>query len=236
MEGSIVTGAPARARYGREVTTMGHAWHEFRVKPAPWVIAAGIVVMSAIRLLVGGFSWRDALAVAGMLVVYPFGEWAIHVHLLHLRPFELRGRRVDLATARSHREHHEQPNDLDLINFAPLEAVAILVLAAPAVPLLVAALTAVLPGPVPWGALATATLTGYVLVAVYEWTHFLIHTAYRPRSRYYRSIWRNHRLHHFKNEHYWHGITNTVSDRALGTFPEQAEVPRSPTARRLEPS
>ncbi len=176
---------------------MGHAWHEFRVKRAPWVIAAGIVVMSAIRLLVGGFSWRDALAVAGMLGVYPFGEWAIHVHLLHLRPFELRGRRVDLATARSHR--------------------------APAVPLLVAALTAVLPGPVPWGALATATLTGYVLVAVYEWTHFLIHTAYRPRSRYYRSIWRNHRLHHFKNEHYWHGITNTVSDRALGTFPEQAE-------------
>ena len=53
-------------------------------------------------------------------------------------------------------------------------------------------------------------------------------------SRYYRSIWRTHRLHHFKNEHYWHGITNTISDRALGTFPEQREVERSRTARDLD--
>jgi sterol desaturase/sphingolipid hydroxylase (fatty acid hydroxylase superfamily) len=76
-------------------------------------------------------------------------------------------------------------------------------------------------------------LTGYVLVGVYEWTHFLIHTGHRPRSRYYRSIWRNHLLHHYKNEHFWHGITNTVSDRLLGTYRDQAEVPRSPTARTL---
>ena len=76
-------------------------------------------------------------------------------------------------------------------------------------------------------------LTGYILVGAYEWTHFLIHTAYRPRSRYYRSIWRNHRLHHYKNEHYWHGITNTLSDRVLRTLPDQADVPRSPTARTL---
>jgi sterol desaturase/sphingolipid hydroxylase (fatty acid hydroxylase superfamily) len=76
-------------------------------------------------------------------------------------------------------------------------------------------------------------LTGYVLVGAYEWIHFLIHTGHRPRSRYYRSIWRNHLLHHYKNEHYWHGITNTVSDRLLGTYRDQAEVPRSPTARTL---
>ena len=86
------------------------------------------------------------------------------------------------------------------------------------------------------GAAVTGLLTGYVLVALYEWTHFLIHTAHRPRSRYYRSIWRNHRLHHFKNEHYWHGITNTVSDRVLGTLRDQREVPRSPTARTLRES
>jgi sterol desaturase/sphingolipid hydroxylase (fatty acid hydroxylase superfamily) len=77
--------------------------------------------------------------------------------------------------------------------------------------------------------------TGYVLVGIYEWTHFLIHTAYRPRSRYYRSIRRGHRLHHFKNEHYWHGITNTVSDRVLGTAPDQRAVPKSATARTLDP-
>jgi hypothetical protein len=66
-------------------------------------------------------------------------------------------------------------------------------------------------------------------------THFLIHTAYRPRSPYYRAIWRNHRLHHFKNEHFWHGITNNISDRVLGTNPDQRSVPRSLTARTLDP-
>ena len=69
----------------------------------------------------------------------------------------------------------------------------------------------------------------------YEWTHFLIHTAYRPRSATYMRIWRNHRLHHFKNEHFWHGITNNLSDRVLGTNPDQRDVPKSETARTLAP-
>jgi hypothetical protein len=90
-------------------------------------------------------------------------------------------------------------------------------------------------GPVPIGAAVSAALAGYLAIGIYEWTHFLIHTAHRPRSRYYRAIWRNHRLHHFKNEHYWHGITNNVSDRVLGTNPGAPDVPKSRTARTLDP-
>jgi hypothetical protein len=234
MAGTAVDHAPTQARYGREVKTLGHAWREFRHKQSPWVIATAIVAVAIARGLVGDFSWRDAVAALSMLVVYPFGEWAIHVYLLHARPFELGGRRIDLASAKAHREHHEAPNDLGLILLAPLEAAALLFLAVPVVPLLAAGVFALAPGGVPWPALLTAVLAGYVLVGVYEWTHFLIHTAHRPRSRYYRSIWRTHRLHHFKNEHYWHGITNTVGDRVLGTYPDQQNVPRSETARTLD--
>jgi hypothetical protein len=218
---------------GSEIKTLGAAWHEFRSKRAPWVIAAAIVGALAGRVAVGAPSWRDAAAVAFMLVVYPFGEWAIHVHLLHQRPFRLRGRKVDLVSARAHRRHHEQPHRLDLINFSSLEVLAILLLAVPAAVAIGAGLAAAILGAAPLGPLVSMLLTGYVLVGVYEWTHFLIHTAHRPRSRYYRSIWRNHRLHHFKNERYWHGITNTVSDRVLRTFPDQREVRRSRTVRSL---
>ena len=73
----------------------------------------------------------------------------------------------------------------------------------------------------------------YLILSVYEWCHFLIHTPYRPQGRYYRAIWRGHRLHHFKNEHYWFGVTSTVADHLLGTAPNQAEVARSGTARTL---
>jgi sterol desaturase/sphingolipid hydroxylase (fatty acid hydroxylase superfamily) len=217
----------------REITTLAGAWRAFRRKRGPWMIAAGIAVALGVRLGLGDLGWADAVAVAAMLVVYPFGEWAIHVYLLHMRPFRVAGRRVELMTARAHREHHEEPNDLRLVNFSAGEALAILLLAVPFVPAIAGLVIVAITGTVPLGALVTAVLAGYVLVGAYEWSHFLIHTAYRPRSRYYRSVWRTHRLHHFKNENYWHGITNTVSDRVLGTFPDQRDVPRSQTARSL---
>src|SRR5882757_6902269 len=102
------------ARLGREVTTLGGAWREFRAKRSPRILAGGVLLALAARIAVGGWSWRDAVAAAAMLFIYPFGEWAIHVYLLHLPPFRVRGRRIELATAKAHREHHERPNHLGL--------------------------------------------------------------------------------------------------------------------------
>jgi len=215
------------ARLGRDVKTLDHAWREFRANRSPKVILFAILAALALRVVLGDFTYWDAIAVVAMIVVYPFGEWAIHVYLLHAKPFRFRGRRVELPSSASHREHHERPNYLGLILLAPIEAAALLLLAVPAV---LAVFSLALPVP----ALVTAALTGYVLIGIYEWTHFLIHTAYRPRSAAYKAIWRNHRLHHFKNEHYWHGITNTVADHVLRTAPDQKDVPRSRTARTLQ--
>jgi Fatty acid hydroxylase len=215
------------ARLGREVKTLDHAWREFRANRSPKIILFAILAALALRLVLSEFTYWDAVALVAMIVVYPFGEWAIHVYLLHAKPFRFRGRRVELPSSASHREHHERPNYLGLILLAPIEAAALLLLAVPAV---LAVFSLVLPVP----ALVTAALTGYVLIGIYEWTHFLIHTAYRPRSTAYKAIWRNHRLHHFKNEHYWHGITNTVADHVLRTAPDQKDVPRSRTARTLQ--
>jgi sterol desaturase/sphingolipid hydroxylase (fatty acid hydroxylase superfamily) len=72
----------------------------------------------------------------------------------------------------------------------------------------------------------------FSLALNYEWVHFLIHTAYVPRTRFYRRLWRNHRLHHYKNEHYWYGVTMLSGDRLLQTLPI-ADVPRSETCRML---
>ena len=200
----------------------------FSRKRAPRMLFTAVVLALVARIALGSFSWRDLVAVAAMLVIYPFGEWAIHVYLLHSK--------LDIVTTRSHMEHHADPQDLNLINFGPAEALAILLLAAPVTVALSALLVAPLPGPLSIEPFVTELATAYVLIAFYEWIHFLIHTSHRPRSRYYRAIWRNHRLHHFKNEHYWHGITNTISDRVLGTNPDQREVPRSRTARALHGS
>lgn len=211
--------------HSSEIKTPREAWSAFSRKTAPRIMGVAIVVAVTVRIALGGFGWRDAAALAAMLVIYPFGEWAIHVHLLHSR--------LDLPSTRSHRQHHEQPQRLDLINFSPLEALLVLLLAAPAGVAIGAGVIALLPGSLPLGPLVTMLVVAYVLIAFYEWIHFLIHTAHVPRSRYFKSVWRNHRLHHFKNEHYWHGITNTISDTVLGTNPDQALVPKSGTARAI---
>jgi hypothetical protein len=217
-----------------DIKTPAEAWRVFSRKRAPRMLFTAVGLALLARLALGAFSWRDVVAVAAMLVIYPFGEWAIHVYLLHMPPFQFRGRSVYLATAKSHWAHHKEPRDLTMILLAPIEVCALLGLAVPAAIALIALPVSLLAGPVPLGALLTALLTGYALVAIYEWTHFLIHTAHRPKSRVYRAVWQTHRLHHFKNEHYWHGITSTVADRVLGTAPDHREVPRSRTARTLD--
>ena len=76
-------------------------------------------------------------------------------------------------------------------------------------------------------------LTISTLGFVYEWLHYLIHSEYKPRTAPYRALWRHHRLHHYKNEQYWFGVTSTAADRALRTAPAPNEVETSPTARDL---
>lgn len=221
-------------RHGSTIHTLAEARAELWRNRSPRILAAGAGLALVARAALGGApSWRDAVAVALMLGVFPFGEWAIHVYLLHLPPVRWRGRRVELVTAAAHREHHERPHHLGLILLGPAEALGLLLLA---VPLVVGTGTGLLalagagPGR---GPVLTAVLTAYVLIGVYEWTHLLIHTAYRPRSRAYAAVHRGHRLHHFKNEHYWHGITSTVADHVLHTAPDHRTVERSATARTL---
>jgi hypothetical protein len=221
-------------RHGSSIHTLAEARRELWGHRSPRILAAGIALALAARVALGGApTWRDGVAVAGMLAVFPFGEWAIHVYLLHLPPVRWCGRRVELPTAASHREHHERPHHLGLILLGPAEAVALLLLAVPAVVGAGVGLLALVGAAPGTGVTLTAVLTAYVLIAVYEWTHLLIHTAYRPRSRAYAAVHRSHRLHHFKNEHYWHGITSTVADHVLGTAPDHRTVERSATARTL---
>jgi Fatty acid hydroxylase len=219
--------------HSREVSSLGVARREFLRRESPWAIGAVLVALLVARVAIGDWSWRDAVAVAAMLAVYPFGEWAIHVYLLHAKPVRIRGRQVETVAARAHRAHHQEPNDLDLVLLYWWQAAFLLLVAVPLTILVGTAIVTVTAGPVPLGALVSAAIAGCCMVFVYEWTHFLIHTAYRPRSRAYRTIWRNHRLHHFKNEHFWHGITNNLSDRVLGTNPDQRHVTKSETARSL---
>jgi hypothetical protein len=204
----------------------------FARQPSPPYLFGALALALAARIVQGQASWRDLVMIAGLFAVTPFVEWAIHVYLLHARPFTLLGRKVEILSAREHRAHHEAPAVLEGV-LIPVYAVLIFLVAIAAVNWALSfPIHLVLGGP----RLAYATtgvVTSFTILAAYEWTHFLIHTPHRARSRYYKAIRRNHRLHHYKNERYWFGVTSTVGDRVIGTLPDQRTVPRSATARSL---
>jgi hypothetical protein len=212
--------------------TLADCARAFARRRTPPILGAAILAALVLRLALGHFDWRDVAVVVGVLAFTPPVEWVIHVALLHAKPIRVRGHRYDLLAAREHRAHHHAPAELDGV-LIPRYAVAIFL---PQIALTVWLLSfpihAVLGGDRLAHA-ATGLLISYLILTAYEWCHFLIHTPYRPRGRYYRSIWRGHRLHHYKNEHYWFGVTSTVADHLLRTAPDQTAVPRSSTARTL---
>lgn len=215
---------PAMPTKPAKQQTLGEALRFFMGKTTPKVFLPAVVLLAVWRVRQGGFSWWDLAVVVGILAVEPFTEWAIHVYVLHFRPRTVGGRRLDLHAAKKHREHHGDPNDPNTA-FVPL--VDLLMLG----PIILALYWLIMRGDT--GLVLTAALVSMAMLTLYEWTHFLIHTAYKPKGRYYRYIWRAHRLHHFKNEHYWMGVTVHLADHVLGTFPAKSEVQNSPTARTL---
>ena len=208
----------------RKGFTLPDALAEFRRYPSPWMIAAVLTGALSARVVIGDWQWTAAVAPLAMVAAFPFFEWVVHVVILHWRPRVLGTVRIDPLLARKHREHHADPRQVDLI-FIPWRAQLWVLPTSIAVALLA----------FPRPALGLTFLSFLaVLGLVYEWTHYLVHTDYQPRSALYRAVWRNHRLHHFKNERYWFTVTSAgTADRVLGTYPDPAAVPTSPTAKNL---
>ncbi|HWB68215.1 MAG TPA: sterol desaturase family protein [Mycobacteriales bacterium] len=175
------------------------------------------------RLALAGWSWWDLVAAGAILGLQPFTEWVIHVTFLHWKPRTIGRVVLDPLGARRHRQHHRDPKVIGLV-LVPRQILVTTTLLA--IPIYLLALPSI-------GLGLTAVATSYAMYLLYEWTHFLIHSSYRPRGRYYRYIWRAHRLHHFRNENYWFGVTVHLADHVLRTFPGKDDVPVSPTAATL---
>jgi hypothetical protein len=220
-----ITGTAGPGR--RTGVTLGESWRAFWRHPSPPMISTFLVGSIVARVVVGGGSWWELVLPAALIALFPVIEWLIHVGILHWRPRRVAGLKVDSLLARKHREHHADPRDIPLV-FIPWQVlcwllpayVAIALLAMPTLPSALSLLVSI-----------------YGIKFAYEWTHYLIHSDYKPGSKWYRGVWRNHRLHHYKNEHYWFTVTTAgTADRLFGTYPDPATVKSSKTVKALHAS
>ncbi|MEM6994650.1 MAG: sterol desaturase family protein [Myxococcota bacterium] len=203
--------------------TLAEAALIFTRRTSPRIIAGLLTVFLVARLVVGGLTGWDLLLVAALVGLHPMTEWVIHVGILHWRPRRVGPVTVDTLLASEHRAHHERPHD-ERHWFIPVRSGLIGLGLAGVLALLL----------LPTAGLAlTVLVVAHAIGLTYEWTHFLCHTSYRPKGRIFKRIWRHHRLHHFKNEHYWMGVTMHLGDRILHTRPDPKAVETSPTCRNL---
>ncbi len=152
------------------------------------VITTVLVVALIVRNLVGALRTLDWVVIGITIVLVGFVEWTIHLFLLHAPADSIRMRR--LGTGRGHREHHADPDHLGWLLLGPIDVGVFAVMIAAATTLWVAVLgwglggLGVLEEHDVWPPILTGTLVAYGALAHYEWTHLLVHTRYRPRTRY----------------------------------------------------
>ncbi|MGA9175131.1 MAG: sterol desaturase family protein [Thermoactinomyces sp.] len=188
----------------------------------PDILVMSLVCVCGLGLTV---TWaRGLMTLAAFFcgaALFAIAEYGTHRFLFHLpppkHPLFLK------LLKRLHYDHHEDPNNLELL-FLPLWY------SGPQF-VIIGAIVYFLTGQI---GVMTSFLTGTILYHLYyEWKHYIAHRPIKPLTPWGKKLKRYHLLHHFKNEHYWFGVTNPAMDHLLGTFPDETRVELSPTARKL---
>ena len=205
----------------RNVSLRG-AWRAFWQAPEPVADLGAFLARPpvAARVVVGGGSWWELLIPVGLVALFPVIEWVIHVGDPALAP-------APLGPVRSTRCW-----PASTASTTPTRATSRWCSSRGRSLCLAAA--GVRRGRAARDADASSALT--LLVSVYG-AHVRLRVDPLPRAQrlpaavaWFRSVWRNHRLHHYKNEHYWFTVTTAgTADRLFGTYPEPSTVETSPT-------
>ena len=223
FEGKTEPTTKTDARTALETKTLVGAVQVFFRFSTPQLLTVKVLVFFGVNLYLGDFSIWDWVIATSILVYWPLQEWFLHAYLLHFKPIQILGFTFDPFAGRLHRYHHRYPWILETI-FLPTRVIAALI------PIHILLWIIAMPS----ASLAASGIFLFTLATlVYEWTHYLTHTQYKPKTSYVRRIFRNHRLHHFKNEKYWYSFTVPYVDVIFRTSPRVDQVESSSTCRTL---
>ena len=220
-------------RRADDLRTKSEAARAFVHQGSGRVLLAAAIGLALARIGVGRFRPADVvLVVVVVALIGPF-EWLLHRLLLHAPAGSVRMRRLHTGTG--HVEHHKDPGELTWLMLGWREASAFTLVLGVLSAIFALVAAALLDASAP-ALFVTAWTVAAASLLHYEWTHLLVHTRYRCRSRHYHRLQQHHRLHHYRNEHYWLGVTVRTGDRLFHTMPERGAVEASPTARSLSAS
>jgi len=136
------------------------------------------------------------------IIFWSFTEYVLHRFLFHHHPHTEKGKRINYVL---HGNHHEYPRDKERLFM-------------PAIPSLLMASLFFLSFYVVMGKYAIAFFPGFMFgYLIYGSMHYAIH-AWHPPFKWMKPLWRNHHLHHYKENDLGFGVSSTLWDHVFGTM------------------
>jgi len=184
------------------------------------VLLALAILAAIVVFAFGGLSFSLLGALAGAAIFFG-SEYTTHRFLFHAQPSKQPW--LLKLQHRLHYDHHIDPPQLDLL-FLPWWFVV------PTVAIY-------------WGIYAAITHSYALAFSLafgslcalfyYEWVHYVAHVPFNPVTPFGRYMKKYHLWHHFKNEHFWYGVTNPSMDYAVASYRDVEAVERSTTVREI---
>lgn len=144
------------------------------------------------------------------MIYWTLFEYIAHRFLFHMVSDNLKTKKIAYIL---HGNHHEYPRDRQRL-FMPL------------VPSLLLATTLFGLHYLVLGINTWAFFPGFMIGYLsYASMHYAIH-AFEPPFKFMQPLWRNHQLHHYKDEHLGFGVSNTFWDRVFGTMFDLSKTKR----------
>lgn len=145
---------------------------------------------------------RIALTFLGGVFFWTFFEYIAHRYLFH---WVARGDRARKFVYTLHGNHHHYPRDKQRLFMPPIPSLLISSTLFGIMYLIMRTnVFMFFPG----------FVFGYLM---YGTMHYAIH-AWNPPFKWMKGLWRNHHLHHYKNEHNGYGVSSTLWDHVFGTM------------------
>jgi sterol desaturase/sphingolipid hydroxylase (fatty acid hydroxylase superfamily) len=153
----------------------------------------------------------SALTTVGMFFLgvlsFTWVEYITHRYLFHMGTYSKFREKFQYTV---HGVHHEFPKDKERLAMPPLLSITLATLFLLLFRLVMGDLTfSFLPG----------FLVGY---AFYLSVHYMVHV-YQPPKNFFKILWINHSVHHYKHGEYVFGVSSPLWDYVYGTMTEKKQ-------------
>jgi len=180
---------------------------EMLTKTHPLVIWGMYIPIIAFLLYYSSYNFLYSFSRIGATFLGGMFFWTLFEYVFHRFIFHWvsDNPRIQKIAYVLHGNHHHYPRDKERLFMPPVPSI-ILASAIFSIMYVVAGKAAFMFFP--------GFLLGYLM---YGTMHYAIH-AWNPPFKWMKPLWRNHHLHHYKNEHQGFGVSTTIWDRIFGTM------------------